>query len=119
MVFKKYSKVSNATNKTISEGKFHGIFHGAIHAHWGLFWQGAEMIKAVIVLIFISKTLYDRVGYSFLVIPICIFAKIMFDKYTRVWRESARRYEHKVGDKRRNELNMSLKNIKTVKLYAW
>jgi hypothetical protein len=44
MIYKKYMKISGASNKTISKGKFHRIFHGSIHAFWGLFWQGAEVV---------------------------------------------------------------------------
>lgn len=119
MIYKKYMKVSGASNKTISKGKFHRVFHGSIHAFWGLFWQGAEVVQACFVLIFCSTTLFERVGYSFLIMPLFIAAKMIFDKTTRRWRESSHIFEHRVSDKRRNELDMSLRNIKSVKLYAW
>ena len=119
MIYNKYCRVSNATNKTVSTGKFHHIFWGAINSHWGFFWMGAEIIKAFIVLLICSKALYDRIGWAYLILPASIISKIIFDKYTRKWRERSWRRQHKVGDKRRNELESAFNNIKTVKLYAW
>lgn len=119
MIYKKYMKISGASNKTISKGKFHRIFHGSIHAFWGLFHQGAEVVQAAFVLLFCTKTLYNRVGWSFLIMPLFIGAKMWFDQATRRWRESSHIFEHRVSSKRRDDLDMSLRNIKSVKLYAW
>jgi hypothetical protein len=119
MIYKKYMKISGASNKTVSKGKFNRIFHGSIHAFWGLFWQGADFIKAFFVLLFCTKTLFDRVGWAFLIMPFFIGAKMIFDQATERWRESSWNFEHKVSSKRHNELDMSLRNIKSVKLYAW
>jgi len=119
MIYNKFMKTSNATNKTISKGKFHGIFWGAIHAHWGLFWMGAELIKAFCVLIVCGRALYNRVGWWFLLLPFSIGTKILFDRYTRKYYERAGRGQHKISDKRHNELNSALDNVKVVKMYAW
>ena len=118
-MYNKFMKTSNATNKTISKGKFHGIFWSAINAHWGLFWMGAELIKAVCVLVVCSQALFNRVGWYFLLLPGTIGAKILFGKYTRKYYERAGRGQHKIGDKRMNELESALDNVKVVKLYAW
>jgi len=44
---------------------------------------------------------------------------MQFAILTRPWRESGWRAQEKVQNKRKNELDMVLKNIKTVKLYSW
>ena len=92
MIYKKYMKVSGASNKTISQGKFHRIFHGSINSFWGMFHNGAEIVQAVCVLFFAATTLYSRVGWAFLIMPLFIGAKMWFDRTTRRWRERSWRF---------------------------
>ena len=66
-----------------------------------------------------SRTLYNRIGYSFLLMPVFLFSKMYFERATRRWREQSWIFQHKVSDKRSNELDMSLRNVKSVKLYSW
>jgi len=119
MIYNKFMKTSNATNKTVSKGKFHGIFNSGINAHNGLFRGGAELIKALITILVFGGALFDRVNWFFLLLPLSVAIKIIFDKCTRKYYERASRGQNKIKDKRRNELNSALDHVKVVKLYAW
>ena len=77
------------------------------------------MVKAVcLVLIFVYR-LYSFIGWSTLLMPLMIGIKYGFDHLTKEWRQKGNRRKRKVHQMRGKYLNMSLNNIKTVKLYSW
>jgi hypothetical protein len=105
MLYNKAFRVSAATNKTISQGKYTNIRNDDAGRHWGMFWMGAEIVKAVIVLFYCSYSLYSKIGYA-CITPICfILTKMGIDKCTAKWRDTTWRNVGKASDKRSNEIN--------------
>ena len=119
ILFNKNLKVSKATNKTISEGKQINIINEDVGRHWGVFWMGAEILKACFVLVMCSYSLCRKVGYAGLLPFVFIGMKMGIDMATRKWRDKTWKNASKAGDARSNEINQAFKNIKTLKLYAW
>lgn len=119
ILFRKNLKISKATNKTISEGKFLNIINGDVGRHWGMFWMGAEILKASFVLVICSRTLCKNVGYAGLLPFVFIGLKMGIDTCSRKWRHKTWKNAGRAGDARSNEINQAFKNMKTLKLYAW
>ena len=105
ILFNKNLKVSKATNKTISDGKFLNIINGDVGRHWGVFWMGAELLKASLVLIMCSYSLCRKVGYAGLLPFLFIGLKMGIDMATRKWRDKTWKNASKAGDARSNEIN--------------
>jgi len=59
------------------------------------------------------------IGLNTLIMPTIIGLKFGFDYLVKEWQERGRRRKQKTIEMRRKYLNMSLHNMKTVKLYAW
>jgi hypothetical protein len=105
MLYNKAFRVSAATNKTISQGKYTNIRNDDAGRHWGMLCMGAEIVKAVIVLFYCSYSLYSKIGYA-CITPICfILTKMGIDKCTAKWRDTTWRNVGKASDKRSNEIN--------------
>lgn len=119
IIFDKYSRVSSATNKTISPQKFMNILDYGSGSFEELAWQVAECIKAVFILFFCTHQLFEMVGWAILVLPLCMYTKMQFANFTLKWRERGWRKESRLREKRKAEIDMAIRNIKTVKLYAW
>jgi hypothetical protein len=79
--------VSSATNKTISSGKFFNISNSDSLKMWGIFWMGAEILKASFVLVYCTYSLYYYVGYACICPFFFILLKMGIDIKTRKWRD--------------------------------
>lgn len=90
-----------------------------VSSHWGSFWMGAEILKAALVLLLCTYSLYLKVGYACLLTFLFIGAKMGIDLYTRKWRDGTWKKVSKASDERASEINEAFKNAKTLKLYAW
>jgi len=119
LVHNKILKVSSATNKTISSGKFINIEKGDCGHFWGTFWMGAELVKATFVTFYCTYALYYLVGWACLCPFGFIGLKMGIDLMSRKWRNGTWKKVGKAKDARSNEINQAFKNIKTLKLYAW
>jgi ABC-type multidrug transport system fused ATPase/permease subunit len=119
MLYDKNLRVSPATNKSISQGKFLNIVNTDCSCHWGCFWMGAEILKATLVLFMCTYSLYLKVGYACFLTFVFIGAKVSIDLLTRKWRESTWKKVGKASDERASEINEAFKNAKTLKLYSW
>jgi len=119
LLHNKVLKVTSATNKTISSGKFVNLEKGDCGSFWGTFWMGAELIKATFVLFYCTYALYGLVSWACFGPFLFVGAKMSIDLASRKWREKTWKKVGKAKDARSNEINAAFKNIKTLKLYAW
>jgi hypothetical protein len=119
MVHNKLLKVTSASNKSISQGKFINIVNDATNAHWGVMWQGVEQVKAFIVLIYATYSLFEMFSWACFLPFVFTWTKMAIDIYTRKFRERTWKKVGMAGDARSGEINQAFKNIKTLKLYAW
>jgi hypothetical protein len=104
MIFNKSLRVSFATNKTISPGKFTSIRNDDTGRHWGMFWMGAEIVQASVVLFYCSYSLWNKIGYA-CVIPVCfILTKMFIENNTAKWRDTTWKNVGKASDKRSGEI---------------
>jgi len=119
MVHDKLLRVSSATNKTISSGKFMNIANDDIHAHIDVMTMGPKILQAFLTLFYCTYGLYELVGYACFMPWLFVAGKMGFDLSTRKWRDSTWNKVSKAKDSRSNEISQTFKNIKTLKLYAW
>ena len=119
LLYNKNLRVSPATNKSISTGKFLNIMLQDTSAVQPLFQVSAELIKSGFVLFIGMVGLYKKIGsYCFLPIFFNLIAVVIF-MMTNKWRKRSETATETATDARVNELNSSLKNIKVLKLYGW
>jgi len=97
--------VSSATNKTISSGKFLNISNDNTNGMWGIFWMGAEILKASFVLVWCTYSLYTYVGYACICPFFFILLKMGIDIKTTKWRDGTWKKSGKAKDARTSELN--------------
>ena len=118
-MYKKQTRISSATNKTVSSGKMLSVYNSDTDRHFWFLWMGCEMVKAFFFLFFSLYMLHQRVGYSCFLTFVFIGFKMGQDLYFRSGREKAWEKVDKASDARSNEISEAFKNIKTLKLYNW
>jgi hypothetical protein len=82
-------------------------------------WLGAEIVKAIFVLFYITYALYEVFSWGCFVPFFFVATLTGLDIMLTPWREKTEKKFDRANDARSAEISQTFKNIKTLKLYAW
>lgn len=119
IIYKKHANISSATNKDFSQGEIVNFVQVDSQQLLRLFLQVGDLLQLPIIITvsFVFLTIY--LSWGFLAGLLVFFIAFVINTYIGNYIKKRQIEVMKAKDKRMNETNQALNNIKFLKLYSW